>query len=81
MVVPDPLLGRRCGGFLATRMRTAAPSAFTMRIQSHESCCRALLFGVGACVSGRSLSCRWKVYIRTGILEYSEYTYVYRLVS
>ncbi len=29
MVVPDPLLGRRCGGLLATRMRAAAPSAFT----------------------------------------------------
>jgi hypothetical protein len=29
VVVPDPLLGRRCGGLLATRMRAAAPSAFT----------------------------------------------------
>ena len=29
MAVPDPLLGWRCGGHPATRMRAAAPSAFT----------------------------------------------------
>jgi hypothetical protein len=34
MVVPDPLLGRRCGGLLATRMRAAAPSAFTSTADS-----------------------------------------------